>query len=195
MIFEKEYNNFKKQVSILKKQQGKLFFVENATFLEVPLLCGEKHVQSPPCIKMPAHVLTPPQGLTHGTFWAALSAAIPQQTPHLPPSLFSNHSFLRNTHGLWYSSGQSTNIYFTSKLNIHGTFTSARNFACIVFIKPHKKTPLADSNFASTLQMMRTKLWNVGRLTHSHTRNEKKKICPLGLLNSFIFKSWCDMYV
>lgn len=91
------------------------------------------------------------------------------------PSLFANHSFLRNTHSLWNNSGQSTNIYFTSKLNVHRTFTHARNFACIVFIKPHKKTPLVGSNFAPTLQMIRRKLWNVGQLTHSHTRNEKKK--------------------
>lgn len=61
MIFEKEYNDFKKQVSILReKKQGKLLFVENVTFLEVPLLCGKKRVQCPLCIKMPAHVPTPP---------------------------------------------------------------------------------------------------------------------------------------
>lgn len=117
----------------------------------------------------------PPQGLTHGTFWAVFQPLTHNKHHTSSPSLFANHSFLRNTHRLWNNSGQSTNIYFTSKLNVHGTFTSARNFACIVFIKPHKKTPLVGSNFAPTLQMMRVKLWNVGQLTHSHTRNEKKK--------------------
>lgn len=133
------------------------------TFLEVPLLCGKKRVQSPPCIKMPAHVPAPPQGLTHGIFWAVFQLLSHNKHHTSSPSLFANHAFLRNTHSLWNNSGQSTNIYFTSKLNVHGTFTHARNFACIVFIKPHKKTPLVGSNFASTLQMMRRKLWNVGQ--------------------------------
>lgn len=185
----------KNRFLFLGKKQGKLLFVENVTFLEVPLFCGKKRVQSPPCIKMPAHVPAPPQGLTHGIFWAVFQLLSHNKHHTSSPSLFANHAFLRNTHSLWNNSGQSTKIYFTSKLNVHGTFTHARNFACIVFIKPHKKTPLVGSNFASTLQMMRRKLWNVSQLTPSHTRNEKKKICPLGLLNSFILKSWCNMYV